>query len=130
MRILVTGGRWFSNRDIVARTLAAQPGDAVLVHGAAKGADTLCASWWTAMGRNVDPHPADWSGPCRPTCRKGHRRRRSDGTSYCPSAGPYRNQEMLDSGVDLVIAFPGGDGTADMVRRATDAHVPVEQALP
>jgi hypothetical protein len=35
------------------------------------------------------------------------------------SGGPKRNQQMLEEGKpDLVLAFPGGRGTADMVRRA------------
>ena len=39
-------------------------------------------------------------------------------------AGPIRNQRMLDDGKpDLGIAFPGGRGTADMVRRAREAGV-------
>lgn len=42
------------------------------------------------------------------------------------AAGPIRNQRMLDEGKpDLVVAFPGGRGTADMVRRAKAAGVPV-----
>lgn len=42
------------------------------------------------------------------------------------SAGPKRNQRMLDKGKpDLVLAFPGGDGTADMVRKAKSAGVPI-----
>jgi hypothetical protein len=37
-----------------------------------------------------------------------------------------RNQAMLDYGKpDLVVAFPGGKGTADMVRRARVAGVKV-----
>jgi acyl-CoA synthetase (NDP forming) len=44
------------------------------------------------------------------------------------SAGPIRNQLMLDVGKpDLVIAFPGGSGTADMIRRARKAGVPVKE---
>jgi hypothetical protein len=40
------------------------------------------------------------------------------------SAGPIRNQAMLDEGrPDLVVAFPGHHGTADMVRRARAAGV-------
>jgi len=42
------------------------------------------------------------------------------------AAGPIRNQQMLDEGrPHLVVAFPGGTGTADMVRRAKAAGVPV-----
>lgn len=40
------------------------------------------------------------------------------------SAGPRRNQRMLDEGrPDLVLAFPGARGTADLVRRAQAAGV-------
>ena len=42
-------------------------------------------------------------------------------------AGPIRNQAMLVKGKpDLVLAFPGGRGTADMVNRARVSKVPVE----
>ena len=35
-----------------------------------------------------------------------------------------RNQEMLDEGLpDLVVAFPGGKGTAHMVKIAQKANV-------
>ena len=45
---------------------------------------------------------------------------------FGPSAGGIRNQQMLDEGKpDLVVAFPGGKGTADMVRRAENAGVKV-----
>ncbi len=41
-------------------------------------------------------------------------------------AVPLRNQRMLDEGnPDLVVAFPGGGGTKDMVRRAVKARVPI-----
>ena len=40
-------------------------------------------------------------------------------------AGPLRNQEMVDAGTDLVVAFPGGRGTADLVRRARAAGLQI-----
>ena len=41
-------------------------------------------------------------------------------------AGPIRNQRMLDEGKpDLVVAFPGGTGTAGMVALACKAGVRV-----
>ena len=43
-------------------------------------------------------------------------------------APPLRNQRMLDEGKpDLVVAFPGGGGTKDMVRRAVKAGVPIHE---
>ncbi|MEM9912925.1 MAG: hypothetical protein AAF922_19365 [Pseudomonadota bacterium] len=42
------------------------------------------------------------------------------------AAGPIRNKEMLDEGCpDLVVAFPGGRGTANMVKQAQAAGVEV-----
>jgi hypothetical protein len=43
-------------------------------------------------------------------------------------AGPLRNYQMLEEGKpDLVVAFPGGGGTKDMVRRAVKAGVSVHE---
>lgn len=78
-----------------------------VIHGAAPGADFL-AGWW-AMTNNIPVRafPADW--------RK-----------YGKRAGFRRNQQMLDEGKpDIVFAFPGGNGTKDMVKRAKAAGVPV-----
>jgi hypothetical protein len=43
------------------------------------------------------------------------------------AAGSIRNQRMLDAEkhIDVVVAFPGGRGTADMVRRARAAGIHV-----
>ncbi len=43
----------------------------------------------------------------------------ADWDKFGKGAGPIRNQQMIDEGKpDLVVAFPGGTGTADMVKRA------------
>lgn len=54
-------------------------------------------------------------------------------TSLGPSAGPERNNRMLTSALDtfgdrrtvLVVAFPGGPGTANCVKRARDLGLTV-----
>lgn len=130
LRIGVTGGRHFANFHLVVHTLRQMPADATLVHGACSGADSLAAEWWgDIQGRAVEPHPANWDGSCRTECTPGHRRTVLGVPDRCPAAGPYRNQEMVDSGLDLLIAFPGGHGTADMVRRAKAAGVRVLDPL-
>jgi hypothetical protein len=44
------------------------------------------------------------------------------------AAGPIRNQKMLDNErPDIVIVFEGGRGTADMIRRAKTAGVPIRR---
>lgn len=109
-RVLVCGGRDYSDTDAMRKALDEElrEGD-VVVHGAARGADLMAAHIAHSMeGVKVEAHPADWG-------------------KHGPSAGPIRNQEMLDSRVDLVLAFAGGRGTADMVRRASRAGVMVVQ---
>lgn len=108
--ILVCGGRDYDNRKQLFRILdvahTANP-IVLLVHGDAPGADTLAQKWADDRGVCCKVYPADW---------KKHGR----------AAGPIRNQQMLESEkVHLVIAFPGGRGTADMVKRAEDRGIPV-----
>lgn len=56
------------------------------------------------------------------------RSRRASGTKSATKLGPLRNQRMLEEGKpDLVVAFPGGGGTKDMVRRAAKAGVPIHE---
>lgn len=146
MRILVTGTRDWTDTRHVAGLLgeidahAQEPvtllhgGQGGMVYGPhgwhARGLDFIAAQEAERYGWVLEPHPADWEGPCRPTCRPGHRKRRRDGTWVCPAAGPYRNQEMADSGADVCLAWPGGTGTADMVRRARAAGIPVVRVGP
>lgn len=109
MRFAVTGGRDFADWDAIVHALRQIPETATLVHGAARGADSLAAKFWNGIhGRPTEPHPADWS-------------------KYRKAAGHIRNQEMINSGIDLLIAFPGGVGTADMVRRAKVAGISVTE---
>lgn len=79
-----------------------------LVHGAAKGADELAGLWASSrrLGSIIE-FPANWDK---------HGRR----------AGPIRNQEMIETKPDMVVAFPGGTGTADMVKRAKQHGIPVQ----
>ena len=56
--------------------------------------------------------------------------RPADWKQYGRGAGPIRNREMLQySEPDIVVAFPGGAGTADMIRAARTAGYPVVQPL-
>lgn len=50
----------------------------------------------------------------------------ADWARYGRRAGAVRNQRMLDEArPELVVAFPGGTGTADMVRRTHAAGIPL-----
>lgn len=142
MRIVVTGSREYTNQPELysvlagALRIAACRGERLVVaHGRnPRGADHLTHCWCRTAAElylpvTEEPHPADWEAPCRSTCRPGHRRRMRGGGDYCPAAGNYRNDEMVQLGAERCLAFtvPGAanTGTADCVRRAIDAHIPV-----
>lgn len=113
-RLLVTGGRDFTDGDYVFRWLQLlhlKYGFALLIHGGARGADTLADVW--ARGAGVQPCKCEALWPY-------HRSR----GAYA-AAGPIRNGHMLLLNPQLVVAFPGGAGTADMIKKATLAHVPL-----
>jgi hypothetical protein len=106
MRVLVCGGRDFADGELLSETLN-RIGVTVLIHGAARGADSMAASWAAARQISAESYPADW-----------HR--------HGKAAGPIRNKQMLDEGKpDLVVAFAGGRGTANMIRQARAARIRV-----
>jgi hypothetical protein len=108
-RILVCGGRDYADRRSLDMVLdAAHSANPIicLIHGNARGADQLADDWAAGKCETLTFTPA-WE-------------------EHGKKAGPMRNQKMLDEGKPhIVIAFPGGKGTADMIRRAEAAGVPV-----
>lgn len=134
-RILLTGSRSWPDVPLLEATLldvwhdATQLGyDGILLtHGACPdGADAQGDAWAERNGVPRDPHRADWEGPCGPGCQPGHRKPRR-GSDYCPRAGHRRNQNMVDLRPLLVVAahHRGSRGTADCLRRAARAGIPV-----
>jgi len=115
MRILVCGGRDYidykefdSLMDSVYSNLGeGYDFECVIIQGGAKGADFLARGWANSLGFECIEFPADWK-------------------TYGKGAGHIRNQQMLDEGrPDVVVAFPGGKGTKDMVARARKAGIEV-----
>ena len=110
MKVLVTGGRDYANKDRVFKELdeihAITP-ISLLVQGGALGADTLAKEWAKSREVSFKTVYADW---------KKHGR----------AAGPIRNSKMLkDYSPNLVVAFPGGRGTNDMIMKSKNAGVRV-----
>jgi len=147
MLILVSGSRHARPRHagiVRATLLAAAPAGVpvVLRHGAAPGVDTLAGRVAAEQGWRVEAVRAGWRrcdpslpaelGGCPP---HPHRRRRDDGTDWCPYAGPRRNQQMVDQHPtpDLVVVFPAADrpspGTWDLHTRATRAGLRVHDPV-
>ena len=115
--IVAGGGRdllWLP-AQIGAVLLARTSGQLVhgLLHGGARGADRTIGRAANQLGWPVEVLPADW---------RRHGR----------AAGPIRNRELLEQAIAkavahtspgslasvLVVAFPGGPGTASLVREA------------
>lgn len=107
MRILVCGGREYFDEERVSEILNYLHRTFVLseiIQGGANGADYLALLW--ARRNNIlcsDKYAADWK-------------------TYGKRAGFIRNAQMLAEGKpNQVVAFPGGRGTADMIRQAESA---------
>lgn len=102
MIVLICGGRDYTDHatiDFVMQQLI-KMNVWCIVHGAARGADSLAAECAEAYGVPTSPFPANWD-------------------KYGKSAGSRRNTQMIKEGnPDLVVAFPGGNGTANMIRQA------------
>jgi len=132
LRAAVTGGRGFSDRAFVFATfdaLHAQRGVSVLISGRCPtGADAHAEAWAEARGIPVEPYPARWEDLVAPGAVVRHR---SDGTPYNVLAGFQRNQRMVDeAAIGVLVAFPGGSGTADMAHRCLDAVIEIIDAPP
>lgn len=135
-RMLVTGSRSWKDPGPIERAIydmameAAQLGkDLVVVHGFCRGADKLAqgivlrqrAHGWIHI--HEESHPAPWDAACIERCRPGHRRRRANGTDFCPAAGTYRNELMVSLGADACFAFikdqsPGATRCAEFAEAA------------
>lgn len=98
-RLLVCGGREFKSLSPLFEALdRLRPHH--IIHGDAPGADRLAECW--AKNREVPytGYPAQWK-------------------LHGKAAGPLRNKRMLEEGnPDRVLATPGGDGTANMIKQA------------
>lgn len=127
MRILACGGRKYRDQarvDTALDTIHAATPIEVVIHGCAGGADRMAADWARRRGVKIDPYPADWDNLDHPQARlKWNTFRRR---MYDANAGFRRNLRMLIEGCpQLVVAFPGGAGTDDMVAKALKNNVAV-----
>lgn len=93
-RILVTGSRDWPNADIIAYAINEQVvthglsrTEIVIVHGGCRtGADAIADNYAAEMMLPREMHPADWK-------------------THGKKAGFVRNAEMVNSGVDICLAF-------------------------
>jgi len=112
LRICICGGRDYNNIksfvDFMENDFAHRFNldNITIIQGGARGADTL-AKYWAEI-RKV---------PCEEFKAPWHK--------FGRKAGMIRNKQMLNSGLDYLVAFEGGAGTNQMIRICEKAGVPV-----
>jgi len=119
VKVLICGGRDLNQadawnmlerdlKDAVAEIIGARSFSIdTVIHGGCRGADEAAAGWGASEGAKVIACPADWK-------------------KHGKAAGPIRNRKMLlDHKPDVVVALPGGRGTADMINAAEECGVRV-----
>lgn len=111
---VVCGGRDYGDAERVRQVLD-EVAPTFVLQGGASGADRLARGWCEARGVDFAEVPALWEARGR-------------------AAGPRRNAvqarlaQQLAPGAWVLVAFPGGRGTASMVRVARRYGVRVVQA--
>lgn len=119
LRILCVGSRGFHDGGLIHRVLSAlyeKHPLAVVVHGAARGADHMCGHAAQQIGFLVEAFPAQW-------------------TKYGRHAGFKRNHDMVKSldkaRGDFVLAFWDGKsrGTLHSITLAEKAGLPVTRFM-
>lgn len=100
-------------RDAIDRWCAALawPANLRIVEGGARGADALAAFYCQAR-------------------RVPHLRIHASWAEHGKAAGPKRNQRMIDMADGLVVVrYPDSRGSADVLRRARAAGIPIEDVV-
>lgn len=110
-KVIVTGGRGYDDQSRVFAVLDSVRATFV-IQGGATGADALARKYAAERRLHGKTYHADWATNGR-------------------AAGPIRNAEMLKDHPDaIVLAFPGGRGTADCVRQAKAKGMQVIEVQP
>jgi hypothetical protein len=106
--VIITGGRDYDDWAMLQEVLNFIDPDLV-VQGGASGADKMALQWAEYNKKELLTFNADWDKHGR-------------------AAGPIRNREMLKAHPEgVVVAFPGGKGTADCVRAAFERNMVILQ---
>jgi hypothetical protein len=111
LKVLICGDRNYSNRDKIRKFLESLDTGDIVIQGYCRGADMIAHEEATNLQMISISVPAQWN-------------------LYAKSAGPVRNQKMLDLFRPHFVAafhddFDNSRGTRDMVKRAKNAGIEV-----
>lgn len=108
-RLLVCGGRDFSNSALVYRVLEELHSAhrfTLVIHGGERGVDSLTDAWAMNKRLPIEAYRPDWP-------------------LHGKLADAKRQVEMLRSGrPTMLVAFPGGKGTKNLVQLAYSIPIP------
>lgn len=109
MKVLVTGSRDYLSPERVKERIDQLPPHSTVIHGGARGPDSVAGIYAACTGHRVLTFKADWE-------------------AHGKKAGVIRNLLMLDEQPDLVIAFWDGSsrGTAHTIKEAQRRGIKVE----
>lgn len=114
MRVIVAGSTQWDDADAIHRELVELSSDSVVIHGDAPGADQIGGEIARQIGLSVEPIAKN---------SKDYRR-------YRRGAWKSLNERMIQSGVELVLAFhPAIDkskGTRHLVALANEMEIKVK----
>lgn len=110
VKVLVFGSREWTDAGLILKRLKVFPASTVVIHGKARGADSLAGEIARGLGFKVIEEPALWDVEGK-------------------AAGPKRNQRMLDvhkptCGLGFLVGLT--PGSMDMLRRLVDARLPCD----
>ena len=108
-RVCVCGGRDYNDYDALSQRLDSLK-ITEIIHGACSGADSLAQRYGEERGIPTHSIPANWSKLGR-------------------AAGPIRNANLLNLNPDVVVAFPGGKGTNNMIKQAEAKQIKVLRVM-
>jgi D-arabinose 1-dehydrogenase-like Zn-dependent alcohol dehydrogenase len=111
MKVLCCGDRNWTNWKAIKKALEGLGPNTEIIHGGARGADSMAGYVAKQLGYEVRVYPANW-------------------TKYGKAAGAIRNRFQFDSeNPELVLAFhddiENSKGTKDMVAYARSKGCPV-----
>lgn len=121
-RVLITGGRDYTKEwNVFAalnNLLNIHSEGLVVIEGGASGADRAAREWAQSFQQSQTPDQKSYCVEHLPF--------KANWKRYGRAAGGIRNGEMLRDGKPhLVVAFPGGQGTRNMITQANQAGVEV-----
>lgn len=111
MNIVVTGGRKYvmtASDYVFLESVVSILGAGAILTGGARGVEAQAAEWARRRAIPVQTMRPNWT---------------TDGDS-----APFRANARLAAAADAVIAFPGAEGTADMLDQARRIGLPVHES--